>query len=102
MYLFLHGTTQVMKGFDRVLLDAPCSGLGIISRDQSVKIQRSLHDLKKMAHLQKELLRAAVDCTDANSATGGIIVYSTCSVSVLENEEVVDYILQVRLPPLLA
>lgn len=33
---------QVMKGFDRVLLDAPCSGLGIVARDQSVKIQRTL------------------------------------------------------------
>lgn len=33
---------QVMKGFDRVLLDAPCSGLGIVARDQSVKFQRTL------------------------------------------------------------
>ncbi len=31
-----------MKGFDRVLLDAPCSGLGIVARDQSVKIQRNM------------------------------------------------------------
>lgn len=31
-----------MKGFDRVLLDAPCSGLGIVARDQSVKFQRTL------------------------------------------------------------
>ena len=85
----------MMKGFDRVLLDAPCSGLGIIARDQSVKIQRTLKDVKKSSHLQKELLRAAVDCAEANSPTGGIIVYSTCSVSVFENEEVVDYILKV-------
>jgi 25S rRNA (cytosine2870-C5)-methyltransferase len=84
-----------MRGFDRVLLDAPCSGLGIISRDQSVKIQRTLKDIQKMAHLQKELLRAAVDCCDANSQTGGFIVYSTCSVSIEENEMVIDYILKV-------
>lgn len=84
-----------MKGFDRVLLDAPCSGLGIVSRDQSVKIQRNLKDLRRMSHLQKELLRAGIDCVDARSKTGGYIVYSTCSVSVEENEMVVDYILKV-------
>lgn len=84
-----------MKGFDRVLLDAPCSGLGIVARDQSVKIQRNLKDIKKMSHLQKELLRSAIDCVDATSKTGGYVVYSTCSVSVEENEMVIDYILKV-------
>jgi ribosomal RNA methyltransferase Nop2 len=86
----------VFKGFDRVLLDAPCSGLGIISRDQSIKLQRSLKDIQRVAHLQKELLRAAVDAVDAHSATGGIIVYSTCSISVEENEQVIQYILSKR------
>lgn len=90
---------QVMKGFDRVLLDAPCSGLGIVARDQSVKIQRNLKDLRRMSHLQKELLRAGVDCVDAKSKTGGFLVYSTCSVSVEENEMVVDYILKVGRQP---
>jgi ribosomal RNA methyltransferase Nop2 len=86
----------VFKGFDRVLLDAPCSGLGIIARDQSVKLQRTVKDIQRVAHLQKELLRAAVDTVDANSPTGGIIVYSTCSISVEENEQVIQYILQKR------
>jgi len=85
-----------MKGFDRVLLDAPCSGLGVISRDQSVKVQRTVKDIQRISHLQKELLRAAVDAVDCKSATGGIIVYSTCSISTEENEQVVDFILKRR------
>jgi 25S rRNA (cytosine2870-C5)-methyltransferase len=87
---------KIMKGFDRVLLDAPCSGLGVISRDQSVKLQRTLKDVKRLAHLQKELLCAAVDATDPSSKTGGVIVYSTCSISNEENEQVVQYILEKR------
>mmetsp|Transcript_4962 Transcript_4962/g.7776 ORF Transcript_4962/g.7776 Transcript_4962/m.7776 type:complete len:506 (+) Transcript_4962:884-2401(+) len=82
--------------FDRVLLDAPCSGLGVISRDPSVKVQRTLADVQKTAHLQKELLLAAIDVLNHKSKTGGIMVYSTCSVSVAENEEVVNYALQKR------
>jgi ribosomal RNA methyltransferase Nop2 len=87
---------QIMKSFDRVLLDAPCSGLGVIARDQSVKLQRTIKDIQRMAHLQKELLCAAVDCCDHKSATGGVIVYSTCSISSEENEQVIDYILRKR------
>ncbi|KAL3945811.1 MAG: hypothetical protein SGBAC_000083 [Bacillariaceae sp.] len=82
--------------FDRILLDAPCSGLGVISRDPSCKVQRTLADVNKTAHLQKELLVAAIDMLNHKSKTGGVMVYSTCSVSVAENEEVVNYALQKR------
>lgn len=82
--------------FDRVLLDAPCSGLGVISRDPSCKVQRTLADVLKTAHLQKELLLAAIDMLNHKSKTGGVMVYSTCSVSVAENEEVVNYALSKR------
>jgi 16S rRNA methyltransferase RsmB/F len=78
----------LLGGFDRALLDAPCSGLGVISHDPSVKVQRTLRDIQRTAHLQKELLCAAVDCVSAASLTGGVVVYSTCSVSVEENEQV--------------
>ena len=87
---------KVMGNFDRVLLDAPCSGLGIIARDQSVKIQRTIKDIQKMGHLQRELLLAAIDSVNEKSKTGGVIVYSTCSVSVEENERVVEYALANR------
>ena len=88
---------QMRNSFDRILLDAPCSGLGVISRDPSVKVQRTIPDVKRCAHLQKELLVAAIDALNHKSKKGGgYMVYSTCSVAVAENEEVVNYLLSKR------
>ncbi|KAL8896214.1 MAG: hypothetical protein Q9207_007813 [Kuettlingeria erythrocarpa] len=87
---------RIIGGFDRVLLDAPCSGTGVIAKDTSIKTNKNEKDFLALPHLQKQLLLAAIDSVDHASRTGGYVVYSTCSVCVEENEQVVQYALSRR------
>ncbi|KAI0125006.1 NOL1/NOP2/sun family protein [Xylariales sp. AK1849] len=87
---------KTMAGFDRVLLDAPCSGTGVIAKDPSVKTNKTERDFMLLPHTQKQLLLAACDSVNHASKTGGFFVYSTCSVTVEENEQVCQYVLSKR------
>ncbi|CAH8460447.1 unnamed protein product [Schistosoma intercalatum] len=83
---------NIMSNFDRVLVDAPCSGTGIIAKDPSVKTTKNNDEIRKCVELQKRLLVAAID----SCKVGGYVVYSTCSILVEENENVVNFALRRR------
>jgi 16S rRNA (cytosine967-C5)-methyltransferase len=71
--------------FDRILVDAPCSGLGTLRAHPEVRWTRGPDDVRRLAELQIEILDAAAP----HLAAGGVLVYSTCTISVEENDDVV-------------
>lgn len=71
--------------FDRILLDAPCSGLGVIRRKPDIKWRKSREEIAELANLQLHLLMQAAKLLKP----GGILVYSTCTVDPMENEQVI-------------
>lgn len=70
--------------FDRVLVDAPCSGTGIIRRKPDIKWNRAADDLAALVEIQVQILYNAGRCVKP----GGVLVYSTCSMERAENEDV--------------
>ncbi|MFX1514384.1 MAG: RsmB/NOP family class I SAM-dependent RNA methyltransferase, partial [Promethearchaeota archaeon] len=75
--------------FDKILLDAPCTGSGIIFKDRSWKKSHSIQDIEHMANVQKKLLAAGLQVLKK----GGRLVYSTCSLEFEENEEIISFFL---------
>jgi 16S rRNA (cytosine967-C5)-methyltransferase len=71
--------------FDRILLDAPCSALGVIRRHPDIRIRKSPSEIDKLPRLQARLLSAAWGLL----APGGRLVYATCTVTRSENREVI-------------
>jgi 16S rRNA (cytosine967-C5)-methyltransferase len=72
-------------GFDAILIDAPCSGLGVVRRNPDIKYRKREEDIERLGRLQSAMLEnLAVSLRD-----GGRIVYSTCSLEPEENEEVI-------------
>ena len=72
--------------FDRILLDAPCSALGVIRRHPDIKLLRRAEDIKPLQVLQKNILHAVWPLL----APGGIMLYATCSILKQENEQQID------------
>jgi 16S rRNA (cytosine967-C5)-methyltransferase len=71
------------KLFDRILLDAPCSALGVIRRHPDIKLLRRADDIGPLQALQKTILQAVWPLL----APGGLMVYATCSILKQENEQ---------------
>ncbi len=73
------------RSFDRILVDAPCSGTGTLAHNPEIKWRLEKSELARFAQRQKRILRNALNVL----APGGILVYSTCSLEPEENEQVV-------------
>jgi len=77
---------------DRVLCDAPCSGLGTLRRNPEIRWRLAPVDIEKCSQIQRRLLRSAADCV----RPGGRLVYSVCTVTSEENEIVIEDLLNGR------
>ncbi|MCP4681257.1 MAG: 16S rRNA (cytosine(967)-C(5))-methyltransferase RsmB [Desulfobacterales bacterium] len=76
--------------FDKILIDGPCSGLGIISRHPDIKWARDEKDIKRLSQVQKKILNQAAPLL----RKGGAMLYVTCTISSEENEDVVGDFLE--------
>ena len=74
------------RPFDRILLDAPCSGTGVIRRHPDIKVLRRPSDIETMARRQSAMLRALWPLL----VRGGRLLYATCSVLPRENESIIE------------
>lgn len=75
---------------DKVLVDAPCSGLGVIRRKADLRLKKNLEEIAELPRLQLEILESAAK----SLKVGGILVYSTCTILKSENDEVVEKFLR--------
>jgi 16S rRNA (cytosine967-C5)-methyltransferase len=82
--------SEEFKMYDRVLVDAPCSGLGVLSKRADLRWRKSEEDIASLAVLQHDLLQSAA----RHVRPGGILVYSTCTTEPEENEDVATLFLQ--------
>ena len=75
---------------DKILIDAPCSGLGVLSKKPDIKIKREMRDINEVVKIQKQLL----DNASTLLKSGGALVYSTCTIEPEENFNIVRQFLE--------
>jgi 16S rRNA (cytosine967-C5)-methyltransferase len=88
----LSGAAPFRPCFQKVLVDAPCSGLGTVRRRPELKWRNDAERMRRLARLQRSILGNAADAL----AIGGTLIYATCSTEPEENEDVVTAVLETR------
>ncbi len=88
-YVVCDARNPCFKDADFVLVDAPCTGLGVLARRWDLRWRKKESDIKRMASVQKQILANAITV----AKRGAIIVYSTCSIEPEENQEVVKEVI---------
>lgn len=83
------GTVYGPETFDKILVDAPCSGLGLLRRKPEIKYEKKLNDSANLAQIQLAILQAAAPLLKK----GGQLTYSTCTILKGENQAVIDQFL---------
>jgi len=78
------------KKFDKIFIDAPCSGLGTIQKNPDVKWRRTQEEIDNFQKLQNDILNSVSGLVKNN----GVLVYSTCTINREENEDVIDIFLE--------
>jgi 16S rRNA (cytosine967-C5)-methyltransferase len=92
VYCVSDGRRGAIRDADWLLVDAPCTGLGVLARRWDLRWTKRETDVARMAAYQRDLLAAAI----AIAKPGGVVVYSTCSIEPEENEGIVQSVLAQR------
>lgn len=74
------------ESFDRILIDAPCSGLGVINGKHEIKYEKQVQDIERLAAIQLDIVQAAAKLLKPD----GLLIYSTCTVDKEENNQVIQ------------
>ncbi len=93
LYCVADARKPPFRSFDLVLIDAPCTGLGVLARRWDLRWRKRERDIARMASYQLEIVLAATEIVKR----GGVVIYSTCSIEPEENEKVVEAVLA-RMP----
>ncbi|MDO5018290.1 MAG: 16S rRNA (cytosine(967)-C(5))-methyltransferase RsmB [Lagierella massiliensis] len=80
---------DIVNSFDYILLDAPCSGSGVVSKNPEIKLRRNKEEIRKLIKTQRMIMENSIKYLKI----GGHILYSTCSIFKEENEEQREYFL---------